>query len=72
MQVDVVSIFPDMFAPILGVGMTGRAIARGLLTVQCTDPREFTEDQVHRFRAWMAQDRARLGPASGAEPTRDA
>ena len=34
--------------------------------------REFTEDQVHRFRAWMAQDRARLGPASGAEPTRDA
>lgn len=36
------------------------------------EAREFTEDQVHRFRAWMAQDRARLGPASGAEPTRDA
>jgi tRNA (guanine37-N1)-methyltransferase len=27
--------------------MTGRAIARGLVTVQCTDPREFTEDR-HR------------------------
>lgn len=47
MQVNVVSIFPDLFAPVLSVGMTGRAITRGLLTVQYTDPRTFTGDK-HR------------------------
>ena len=66
MQIDVVSIFPDMFAPILAVGMTGRAISRGLLTVQCTDPRDFTEDK-HR-----TVDDAPYGGGSGmvmrAEP----
>lgn len=66
MQIDVVSIFPDMFAPILAVGMTGRALARGLLTVQCTDPRDFTEDK-HR-----TVDDAPYGGGSGmvmrAEP----
>lgn len=47
MRVDVISIFPDMFAPVLSVGMTGRALARGLLEVKYTDPRDFTEDK-HR------------------------
>ncbi len=47
MRVDVISIFPDVFAPVLSVGMTGRAMARGLLEVKYTDPRDFTEDR-HR------------------------
>ncbi len=66
LQVDVISIFPDMFAPVLAVGMTGRAIARGLLAVQPTDPRDFTEDR-HR-----TVDDAPYGGGSGmvmrAEP----
>lgn len=66
LQVDVISIFPDMFAPVLAVGMTGRAIARGLLMVQPTDPRDFTEDR-HR-----TVDDAPYGGGSGmvmrAEP----
>ena len=47
MQIDVVSIFPELFAPVLSVGMTGRALGRGLVTVHYTDPRTFTEDK-HR------------------------
>lgn len=66
MQVDVVSIFPDLFAPVLAVGMTGRAISRGLLAVHTTDPRDFTEDR-HR-----TVDDAPYGGGSGmvmqAEP----
>lgn len=45
--VDVISIFPEMFAPVLGVGMTGRALDRGHLDVKLTDPRDFTTDR-HR------------------------
>lgn len=44
---DVISIFPEMFPPVLGVGMTGRALARERLQVHLTDPREFTSDR-HR------------------------
>lgn len=36
------------------------------------EAREFTEGEVYRFRAWMAQDRARFGPAANTVPTRDA
>ena len=36
------------------------------------EAREFTEGEVYRFRAWMAQDRARLAPPADREPTRDA
>lgn len=36
------------------------------------EAREFTEGEVYRFRAWMAQDRARFAPAAEREPARDA
>ncbi len=45
MRVDVVSIFPDLFAPVLSVGMTGRAIGRGVVEMHYTDPRTFTKDK---------------------------
>jgi tRNA (guanine37-N1)-methyltransferase len=45
MLVDVVSIFPDLFAPVLSVGMTGRAIGRGVVEMFYTDPRTFTKDK---------------------------
>ena len=44
---DVISIFPELFGPLLEVGMTGRALARGLLSVHVTDPRDHTADK-HR------------------------
>lgn len=47
MRVDVVSIFPEMFDAISGYGVTGRAIAKGLLQLRVWDPREYTHDR-HR------------------------
>ena len=47
MRVDVVSIFPQMFDAIREYGVTGRAIAKGLLQLRVWDPREYTHDR-HR------------------------
>lgn len=46
MRVDVVSVFPDYFAP-LGLSLIGRARTAGLLTVHVHDLRQWTHD-VHR------------------------
>ncbi|MFQ5938384.1 MAG: tRNA (guanosine(37)-N1)-methyltransferase TrmD, partial [Acidiferrobacterales bacterium] len=47
MRIDVVSIFPQMFDAITEYGVTGRAIARGLLHLHVWDPRDYTHDR-HR------------------------
>ena len=47
MRIAVVSLFPVMLREALLHGVLGRAIERGLLTVQCFDPREHATD-VHR------------------------
>lgn len=47
MRVDVVSIFPRMFDAISEYGITGRAIAKGMLQLHVWDPREYTHDR-HR------------------------
>src|SRR5215213_2912382 len=47
MRVDVLTLFPEMFADPLGHSILGRAIERGLLEVQLTNPRDFTTDR-HR------------------------
>ncbi|MSR45125.1 MAG: tRNA (guanosine(37)-N1)-methyltransferase TrmD [Phycisphaerales bacterium] len=41
LRVDILTLFPDMFAPVLGTSIVGRAIAQGLLDVR-----------VHDIRAW--------------------
>lgn len=45
--VDVITIFPEVFAPVLRVGMTGRALSRGALSLHVTDLRDHTLDK-HR------------------------
>ena len=35
------------------------------------EAREFTEDHVHRFRAWLAQDRSRPGGSAATAVRRD-
>jgi tRNA (guanine37-N1)-methyltransferase len=45
-KIDVVTLFPEMFAP-LGHSILGRAIEQGLLTVRYVNPRDFTSDR-HR------------------------
>ncbi|MGD8958160.1 MAG: tRNA (guanosine(37)-N1)-methyltransferase TrmD [Chromatiaceae bacterium] len=46
MRFDVISLFPEMFEA-LRVGVTGRAIARGLVQLTVWNPRDFADD-VHR------------------------
>ncbi|HEX5340801.1 MAG TPA: tRNA (guanosine(37)-N1)-methyltransferase TrmD [Gammaproteobacteria bacterium] len=47
MRIDVVTLFPEMLDALLGFGVTGRAVKRGLLTVQGWNPRDYTSDK-HR------------------------
>jgi tRNA (guanine37-N1)-methyltransferase len=47
LQVDVVSIFPQMFDAVTGSGVAGRARDRGLWGLVLWNPRDFTSD-VHR------------------------
>jgi tRNA (guanine37-N1)-methyltransferase len=44
MHMQVVSIFPEMVGRIAEYGVVGRAVARGLLTLSCQNPREFATD----------------------------
>lgn len=43
-RIDVISLFPEMFEA-LKYGITGRAIRNGLITVDVTNPRNFTSDK---------------------------
>ncbi len=45
MRVGVVSLFPEMFAAVSEYGITSRAVKQGLLTLQCWNPRDYTEDR---------------------------
>jgi tRNA (guanine37-N1)-methyltransferase len=47
MRIDVVSIFPEMFAAVTDHGIPARAIRKGLLTLKVWNPREYTQDR-HR------------------------
>jgi tRNA (guanine37-N1)-methyltransferase len=47
MRFDVITIFPEFFAGLLGHGIVRRAIESGILDVRVTDLREFTHDR-HR------------------------
>lgn len=44
MQINVVSLFPDMVRNAAGYGVGGRAVERGQVQLECTNPRDFTED----------------------------
>jgi tRNA (guanine37-N1)-methyltransferase len=47
MQLQVVTLFPEMIDAIAGFGVVGRAVERGLVALGCRNPRDFTAD-VHR------------------------
>lgn len=47
MWIGIVSLFPEMFSAIVDSGVTGRAIKKGLISLQCWNPRDFTYDK-HR------------------------
>lgn len=47
MQIAVVSLFPEMVGQVTGYGVVGRAAERDLLSLQCENPRDYTDD-AHR------------------------
>ena len=47
MQVQVITLFPEMVDAIGAYGVVGRAVDRGIVSLDTTNPREFAED-VHR------------------------
>ncbi len=47
MRIAVVTLFPQMIREALGHGVVGRAVERGVLKVECFDPRDYAMD-VHR------------------------
>jgi tRNA (guanine37-N1)-methyltransferase len=47
MQMQIVSLFPDMVNAVAGYGVVGRAVERGLLELGYVNPREFASD-AHR------------------------
>ena len=47
MQMQVVTIFPDMVLTIAEYGVVGRAVERELISLECQNPRDFTVD-AHR------------------------
>lgn len=45
MRVDVLTLFPEMFAAISEHGITSRAVRQDLLQLHCWNPRSYTEDR---------------------------
>lgn len=49
MWVAVITLFPEMFQSIIDFGITGRAVNRGQVQIQCINPRDFTTDAYRRI-----------------------
>lgn len=45
MKIDVLTLFPDMFKPVIQSSMLGRAVEAGILEINTTDIREFSNDK---------------------------
>jgi tRNA (guanine37-N1)-methyltransferase len=47
MHLQIVSLFPEFAGSVAGFGVVGRAASRGLVTLECRNPRDYTDD-AHR------------------------
>jgi tRNA (guanine37-N1)-methyltransferase len=47
LQLQVVTLFPEMVSAVADFGVVGRAVGRNIVSIGCQDPRQFTDD-VHR------------------------
>jgi len=45
LRVEVITLFPEMFAAITDYGITSRAVKQGLLRLTCWNPRSYTTDR---------------------------
>ena len=82
MRIQVLTIFPELFAPFVATSLVGRAIERGLLAVEVHDLRDHTADRhrsvddepygggggmVMTAPPWLAAVRALAGGDAGGE-----
>lgn len=47
MRIDVLTLFPEVFEPYVASSIVGRAVARGIVSIRCTNFRDFANDR-HR------------------------
>ena len=47
MRIDLVTLFPEMFAGVCGTSIIGRATARGILEIAYTNFRDYATDKHH-------------------------
>ncbi|MFQ5415279.1 MAG: tRNA (guanosine(37)-N1)-methyltransferase TrmD [Phycisphaerae bacterium] len=47
MRIDVVTLFPEVFSPLIASSIVGRAVRRGLVRIRCIDLRGFATDRHH-------------------------
>ena len=47
MRFDVVTLFPEMIDNVADTGVLGRAVNKGLIQLECWNPRDYTQDR-HR------------------------
>lgn len=45
MKIDVLTLFPEMFSPVVGESILGRARENGILEIRLTDVREYSQDK---------------------------
>ena len=48
MRLDVISLSPEAFAPLLELGVIGRAFKAGIATLDCHNPRDFATDRYRK------------------------
>ncbi|ADU92154.1 tRNA (guanosine(37)-N1)-methyltransferase TrmD [Taylorella equigenitalis] len=69
MRIDVITLFPELINSVSKLGVTGRALEKGIWTLKCWNPRDYTTDIHHTI------DDRPYGGGPGmvmlAEPLRD-
>jgi tRNA (guanine-N1)-methyltransferase len=48
MRLDVISLAPEAFAPLQGLGVIGRAFKAGIAELHCQNPRDFAQDRYRK------------------------
>ena len=48
MKIDILTLFPEMFAPVTTSSIMGRAVERGIIDVRLTNIRDFSNDKHNR------------------------
>jgi tRNA (guanine-N1)-methyltransferase len=66
MRFDVVSLVPDAFTPLLGLGVIGRAFAAGIAEVHTHNPRDHATDRYRNHPGAASAPRAADEPPGAA------